>query len=347
MNASQLVNGIPASGAKLFTYAAGSSTKQTTYKDKDGTVAHTNPIILDSRGEPDEPIWLTEGLSYKFVLAPSDDTDPPSSPIRTIDDISGTNDASVALSEWVDTGDTPSYVSATQFTVPGDKTSSYHANRRVKILVTAGTVYGRVTASAYTSLTTVTVELDSGALDAGLSNVQLGLITQTNPSYVPYGYASDSDLTSGLSSKLNTSDKASQAEAEAGTENTKYMTALRTKQAIDANAITKFTSSSQTITSGTTLTVAHGLGEEPFDYFAYLVCTTAEHGYSIGDKIKVGTTNHTASSSATDAGAVLRVDDTNVYVIIGDEGFWVHDKSTNDRAELTDGSWDLYVRAWV
>lgn len=118
-------------------------------------------------------------------------------------------------------------------------------------------------------------------------------------------------------------------------------------ESIKASLVQKFTSSAKTITRGTTLTVAHGLSEEPFDYFAYLVCTTAEHGYSIGDKIKVGTSNHTASSSTNDAGATLRIDDTNVYVIIADEGFWTLDKSTNDRAQLTDGSWDLYVRAWV
>ena len=42
-------------------------------------------------------------------------------------------------------------------------------------------------------------------------------------------------LTALIGTKLATADKASQAEAEAGTENTKYMTALRVAQAIEAN----------------------------------------------------------------------------------------------------------------
>jgi microcystin-dependent protein len=48
--------------------------------------------------------------------------------------------------------------------------------------VTAGTVYGRISASAFASVTTVTVVLDSGALDSGLSAVSYGLISPTNTS---------------------------------------------------------------------------------------------------------------------------------------------------------------------
>lgn len=181
-NEAQFINGIPAAGALLFTYAAGSSTKQTTYTDEAGTTPQANPIVLNARGEPASPIWLMEGLSYKFVLAPSDDTDPPASPIRTIDDVSGVNDSSTSISQWVESGATPTYVNATQFTVPGDKTSDFTVNRRVKCTTTGGTVYGYISVSAYTSLTTVTVVLDSGTLDSGLSSVELGLITPSNTS---------------------------------------------------------------------------------------------------------------------------------------------------------------------
>lgn len=181
-NEAQFINGIPATGAKVFTYVAGSSTKQTTYTDEAGLVAQANPIILNSRGEPNSPIWLTEGLSYKFVFAPSTDTDPPTSPIRTIDDIEGINDSSTTVDQWVQSGLTPTFVSATQFTLPGDQTSAFHVNRRLKLLVTAGTVYGYISVSAFAALTTVTVVLDLGVLDSGLSNVQLGLITPNNTS---------------------------------------------------------------------------------------------------------------------------------------------------------------------
>jgi hypothetical protein len=181
-NNAQFINGDPAVGAKLFFYAAGSSTKQTTYTDEAGLIPQTNPIILDSRGEPAQPIWLTEGLSYKVVFTSSTDSDPPASPIWDVDNVDGINDASITLDQWIASGVTPTYVSATTFTVPGDQTTAFHANRRIKALVTAGTVYGYISASVFGALTTVTVVLDSGNLDTGLSSVQLGLITATNTS---------------------------------------------------------------------------------------------------------------------------------------------------------------------
>lgn len=66
-------NGVPLAGGKLYTYAAGTTTPQTTYTSSSGTVPHANPIILDSAGRVSEEIWLTEAVSYKFVLATSTD----------------------------------------------------------------------------------------------------------------------------------------------------------------------------------------------------------------------------------------------------------------------------------
>ena len=93
-------SGVPYSGAKLFYYAAGSTTKQNTYTTSAGSVANSNPIVLDSAGRTPYGVWFTEGLTYKEVLAPSNDTDPPSSPIFTEDNLSGINDTSVTVSQW-------------------------------------------------------------------------------------------------------------------------------------------------------------------------------------------------------------------------------------------------------
>ena len=176
-------SGVPYSGAKLFYYAAGSTTKQNTYTTSAGSVANSNPIVLDSAGRTPYGVWFTEGLTYKEVLAPSTDTDPPSSPIFTEDNLSGINDTSVTVSQWEASQLTPTYVSTTSFTVPGDQTSNLHVGRRLKFSVTAGTVYGRISASVYGALTTVTVVMDSGqALDSGLSSVSWSILTATNPS---------------------------------------------------------------------------------------------------------------------------------------------------------------------
>ena len=78
-------NGRPLAGGLLFTYAAGTTTKIDTYSDESGGSLNTNPIVLDFRGECN--VWLDPTLTYKFVLAPRTDTDPPADPIWTVDDI--------------------------------------------------------------------------------------------------------------------------------------------------------------------------------------------------------------------------------------------------------------------
>jgi hypothetical protein len=78
-------NGRPLTGGLLFTYEAGTSTKIATYTDASGGQANTNPIVLNFRGEAN--VWLDINSTYKFVLSPRDDTDPPTKPIWSVDDI--------------------------------------------------------------------------------------------------------------------------------------------------------------------------------------------------------------------------------------------------------------------
>ena len=70
-------SGVPLTGGKLYTYAAGTTTPQTTYTQPTGTPipSHTNPIILDAAGRVPSggEIWLSLGLSYKFLLKTSAD----------------------------------------------------------------------------------------------------------------------------------------------------------------------------------------------------------------------------------------------------------------------------------
>lgn len=176
-------NGDPYVGAKLFTYTAGSSTKQAVYTDAAGTIPHSNPIILDSLGFPTQgAIWIPEGISVKFVLTSPTDTDPPTSPIKTIDNVQGINDSSVAISEWQSSGVTPTYISATSFSLPGDQTSAFHKGRRAQFTTSGGTVYGKIINSVFTSLTTVTMLMDGASvLDSGLSVANLSLLRADVP----------------------------------------------------------------------------------------------------------------------------------------------------------------------
>lgn len=64
-------NGVPLNGGLLYVYQAGSTTPIATYTDINGTVANSNPIVLDASGRSATEIWLTYGFFYKFVLKDS------------------------------------------------------------------------------------------------------------------------------------------------------------------------------------------------------------------------------------------------------------------------------------
>lgn len=89
---------LPLSGAQLFFYESNTSTKLDTYPtaadEAADTNANSNPIVLNSAGYPDVGIFLKD-QAYTVVLAPANDTDPPSSPIWTADDYYGTDLQSV------------------------------------------------------------------------------------------------------------------------------------------------------------------------------------------------------------------------------------------------------------
>ena len=75
----------------LFTYVAGTTTPQATYTDVTLSVENANPIILNSVGQNPSggSIWLNPTLTYKFVYSPPNDTNPPTSPIVTVDNVPG------------------------------------------------------------------------------------------------------------------------------------------------------------------------------------------------------------------------------------------------------------------
>lgn len=79
--------GIPLAGGLLYTYTAGTTTPQATYTSSTGTIANSNPIVLDSAGRTTNQTWLTTGIAYKFVLQTA-----AAVTIGTYDNISGIND---------------------------------------------------------------------------------------------------------------------------------------------------------------------------------------------------------------------------------------------------------------
>jgi hypothetical protein len=102
-SATQMVNpkiqfddddGEPCSGCKVFFYETGTATKQATYTDAGGGTPNSNPVVLDSAGQAS--IWLNEGDQYRVILAPSTDSDPPVSPIWTVDNVDSIQTLTIA-----------------------------------------------------------------------------------------------------------------------------------------------------------------------------------------------------------------------------------------------------------
>ena len=78
-------SGVPLAGGLLYSYEAGTTTPAPTYTTSAGTIANTNPIVLDAAGRPPSQIWLAN-QPYKLVLKTST-----SVLLWTMDNIVGVN----------------------------------------------------------------------------------------------------------------------------------------------------------------------------------------------------------------------------------------------------------------
>jgi len=75
-------NGNPLPGAKIYTYAAGTTTNIATYSDAALTVANTNPIVADAAGR--YTAYLSPGIGYRFDIKTSGDVS-----VDSVDNILG------------------------------------------------------------------------------------------------------------------------------------------------------------------------------------------------------------------------------------------------------------------
>ena len=175
---------IPLLGGLLYTAQPGTTVifgstpafPQTTYTDSTGNTSNTNPIILNSSGECD--LWLS--TFTKLVLY-----DPLGNLIWSVDNVSSQPATSAAVAQWVTQSTNPIYISATQFSVPGNVVSSYPIGSAIQATLSGGTIIGQITNAAYTSVTTVTVQWASTQLNNTVSVIATGIISGGIPSSLP------------------------------------------------------------------------------------------------------------------------------------------------------------------
>lgn len=106
-----------------------------------------------------------------------------------------------------------------------------------------------------------------------------------------------------------------------------------------------YDSGNQTITSAGGLTLAHGLGAIPKITQCFIKCTTAEHGYSVGDEVWMTPSFDTA----TNRNFALIADATNYTIRFGstNPAFNVLNKTTGAFANITNSSWAFIVRGYA
>lgn len=175
----------PLNGGKLFFYVAGSTAKVTTYNSSLGTFPNTNPLLLDANGYLQSEVWLPTGAFYKTFLTISTDSDPPVGPnLLNEDQITGINDFPVTTitGEWVASGFTPTFISATSFSVPTDQTAILTPGRALLIVDSGGSKYGWIKTSVFGAVTTIVLDQNSSALASPLSSVAYGIVQSTNTS---------------------------------------------------------------------------------------------------------------------------------------------------------------------
>jgi len=173
------VNGNPLSGGKLYTYEAGTTTPLAAYTTAEGDVPQPNPVILNSLGTLDDPLYLANGVAYKIIVKTSAGV----SLGLEYDDIYGVAAADTTADEWLEFTGTFTYVSSTSFTVSGDQTSIFQVSRKLKTQNTAGIAYSNIASATYSAPdTTVTVTNTFLTLDSGLSQIWYGFLEPTHSS---------------------------------------------------------------------------------------------------------------------------------------------------------------------
>lgn len=165
----------------------------------------------------------------------------------------------------------------------------------------------------------------------------------TDASALSTGTVPDARLPARLQSGSSLS-LADQPDGEGGAENTKAMTALRTKQQIDARFKT-YTSSEISLVTSSVTTLTHGLGAEPKYVNAFLICKTAEKGYNVGAKVLLCPSTVFVGGGAQSGVQISKPNASTIDVAVGNYVPFIPDRSGGSATYITAANWRIIVEA--
>ena len=168
------LNDLPNNGGSVTWYITGTTTPAAVYADHTGTVANTNPVILNSQGYPVAPIWLPITDYYDAVVK-----DALGNVVYELDyiglDPDATAGATATVSIWINTTKVIRNTGTKTFDIDGTFDVLFTAGRRLKITDSGGDVYATVASAVYNGIsdvTAVTIVPDgTSQLTIGAANV--------------------------------------------------------------------------------------------------------------------------------------------------------------------------------
>jgi hypothetical protein len=131
-------NGVPLVGGKLYSYSSGTTTPLATYTTSEGTVANTNPIILNAGGRTATEIWQASGVLLKFVL------------YTATDELIGTYDGVPSIND-------PFGINSQLSSVAGTNTLTATATPPLTAYAT-GAIYSFIAANTNTGAVTISID---------------------------------------------------------------------------------------------------------------------------------------------------------------------------------------------
>jgi hypothetical protein len=232
--------------------------------------------------------------------------------------------------QWIEYGDgsgtyTPTYVSATAFTIDGvDVTSIYHAGRRIKLVATTpGTIYGTVSSTTFSTNTTVNVTWDSGSLSSeAITNVYVGILSKTNSS-IPSESIGSTQIADG---SVTTAKLAADAVTTAKIADSNVTTAKITDSNVTTAKINDNAVTADKIADAVIVTNAEHSGHTPDDvtFFTTSASDARYFRQDSSETISSGDTwsasdSYVATTAAIDARVIDLVDDVGGFYPIANE----------------------------